>query len=182
MKKENQVTIREAKLEDVDGIMKVEEACFPEGVRYSREKVAGRIAHPKDSFSRIRKYFIALHENEIAGYGEVAIQDYDAALFSCIEPVKKVVKTIDDTVGAFISMAVHPSKQGMGVGSRIIQARIDFLKENGMKQLFVHAWPNGGFPHLAKKFGFVEIPGWNGLSYSDGGKAILYYKNLKEDS
>jgi len=177
-KKHNPVMIRDANKKDLDGIIEVENACFPEGIRYSREKIASRLNSQKDSSQPERKYFVAEQKGKIIGYGEVSLQHPEMTLFGNISVVEKNIGKIDDVIGALISTGVHPSHQGKGIGSLILEKRLEYLKSKGIRQVFTHAWPNGGFIRLASKFGFKEIREWKGLAYCDGTKAILFYKSL----
>jgi ribosomal protein S18 acetylase RimI-like enzyme len=130
-----------------------------------------------------RKYYVAEEDGKIIGYGEVAIQDKEVTLLlNQSQLVEEEIGSIDEKVGGIISIGVLPDAQGKGVGSLILAAHFDYLKQNDIRQVFAHAWPNGGFPYLGPKNGFERVNGkWSGRIYSDKSKQILYYKNMNID-
>lgn len=131
-----------------------------------------------------RKYFVAEEiknsgKSKIVGYGEVAIQDNQMTLSNQLDPVKKIIPELDQKVVAIVSIGVLPNTQGKGIGSKILEAHHEYLKNNNIKQVFAHAWPNGGFPKLGPKNGFELIQGWVGRKFSDNSIQTLYYKILE---
>jgi GNAT superfamily N-acetyltransferase len=171
-------SIAVATLEDVAGIREVEKRCFPKEEQYSYELIRGRIAGMLgDAYAR--RYFVAKSDGRIIGYGEAAIKSYEDALMGRdISEVRREVGRLEDRVGTLISVGVLPEMQGKGVGALITESRLEYLRENNIRQVFVHSWPNGGFPHIAKKMGFIHIPCWTGRQYCDGTRQQLYYKDL----
>jgi ribosomal protein S18 acetylase RimI-like enzyme len=171
---EYKIIIRPATLDDVKDIYNVEEQCFPEAERYNmdlfRERISGEAGR--------RKYFVATRNNEIVGYGEVAIKNRENVVGSSqIELVEKHMNmTLEEQVGVLISSGVLPSMRGKGIGKKLTEKRIEYLNDNQIYTVFAHAWPNGGFPYLSEKMQFECIPQWDGRTYSDGTRQILYYK------
>jgi len=164
---------------DLEGIMAVENACFPPGERYDESLFRRRLSGPPYDIAFERKYFVATsYSSKIVGYAEAAIQDSGTVLFGTVTPFIDAFGKLDRKVGALISIGVLPKLQGKGIGSRLVDARLAYLQENGIHQVFAQAWPNGGFPHLAPKLGFTLIPGWEGRKYEDGTTQKLYYKRI----
>ena len=174
------ITIRLATVQDLDGICKVEEESFHPDDQYSestfRKRIEGDYSEASD-----RKYFVAEENGTILGYGEVAIKKAESVLGSEISKVEKTLLKLDERVGVLISSGVLVKRRKEGIGMMITKARLDYLQEKYVNQVFAQAWPNGGFPYLAKKLGFKKIPKWKGRGFSDGTQQELYFKYLEHE-
>ncbi len=173
----DELRIRIAKPSDLDGIMNVETTAFLLGDRYSRDKISSQMSEEK------RKYFVAEFEGRIVGYSAAAVQTPSYALMGDVSSVEKELM-IDlsslNYVGVLTSIGVLPKLKGQGIGQKLLEIRLNWLAEKGVKYVFTHAWPNGGFPRLGEKNGFKRIKEWDGnRTYSDGSKSILFFKQIQ---
>ena len=178
-KSTNAASVRVASIDDINGIMHVEVCSFPENIRYSRSKILSRLEGNNDGSSQEREYFVAEKEGNIVGYGELAIQSPDVALCGHTTPVIRKIGALDNVVGVLISMGVLPDARGGGIGEALVNARLQYLRNKGIQQVFAHAWQNGGFRNVARKTGFMPIEEWGVKYYADGSRGTLYYAFLK---
>jgi len=66
----------------------------------------------------------------------------------------------------FYDIAVHPELQGQGLGSQIMHALIDHVKDKGFVSIGLFAWDkNPGNIPFYKKFGFVHSHGMELTKY-----------------
>lgn len=174
---QSELLVREAKMSDLEGIFKVENQAFLEGDRYSIEKIKSQLTENG------RKYFVAEFENKIVGYSAAALQSPSYALMGDVANVEDetgISFSEISMVGVLTSIGVLTNLKGKGIGQRLLDVRLNWLLKNKVEYVFAHSWPNGGFPKLGERNGFKKIESWDGgRIYSDGTKAVLFYKILK---
>lgn len=122
--------IRRMRWWDIESVHHLEEQLFPVD-KWSREQFWSELAQPT------RTYLIAEEDSAVIGY---------AGLFAL--GAQSDVQTI----------AVDPRRQGIGLGSRLLEALIDMAHEKGARELLLEVRSdNASAIHLYERFGFERI-------------------------
>lgn len=169
--------IREAQLDDLVSIMNIETQVFAHDA-YSQDMMEDLIRGRDESIT-----LVAELAGWVVGYGVVMIRDLQSTLFYNVEPAKNSGIRLEDVqhVGYLKSMAVidDPLIRRKGVGTKIVQVRLQWLQKRNIEHVFVYAMSKGDAPALFRKLSWTEIRGWSEKKYADSSYAILFYKNIK---
>ena len=144
------IEVREMRYEDLDEVMKIENACF--AIPWTRESMQGEL------FSLMKFYYVALFDGKIAGYG---------GMWHVV------------TEGHITNIAVSPDYRRMGVGSAIVDALMNTAEEKEMLGVTLEVRvSNEAAIKLYKKHGFV-VTGTRKKYYSDNNEdAYLMWNYL----
>ena len=154
------INIRNAKSEDMSYVMQVEEEAWPEEIRATEEKFQSRFnVFPKG-------FFLA----ELEDKGVVGVSTSEIINYSSEEPplsweeitdngyIKKT-HTPEGNALYVVSLGVSPRGSGQGVGSQLVEAQKNLVRELGLDYLVLgarapqfHKYPELGIEaYLAKK-------------------------------
>lgn len=146
----NNLIIRDMKLEDIDGVYNVEKSCFPDP--WSKE------SFKKEIQNKLAKYLVAQIEDKVVGYV--------GAWF-----------VIDEA--HITNVAVSPEYRGQKIGDKIVKSLIDECRENKIKAMTLEVRvSNIVAQNLYKKYGF-KLAGVRKEYYSDNKEdALIMWKHL----
>lgn len=168
-------SIRPSREEDASALYELEQRVF------------GEDAYSTESFRRLLadsniKVFVAIRNGEIQGYGAVTIQRARETLRGDFRPLAEAGLLLfpEVRVGYLKSLAVKDdaSARRRGIGTALIQKRLNWLERQGIEHVFCYAWPKGNFWTLAKRMGFQQIHGWAQKRYNDGSMGTLCHRRL----
>jgi ribosomal-protein-alanine N-acetyltransferase len=144
------VQIEEADRNDIDGIYQVDKRAF--------EYPMSRASIERDlRDERLSKYFVARALGVIVGY--VGIW--------CVYPEAHIV-----------SIAVDPDFQGKGIGTRLMETGLQWLMDNGFKDVFLEVRVDNDVAiRLYTKFGFKKVTIRKNY-YQDGSDAYVMLRDL----
>lgn len=130
--------------DDLDDVMIIEEACFK--TPWSKEAFDSEL----NTNSKAR-YMVIYHEGNIVGYGGMWFILDEAHI---------------------TNIAIHPSHEGKGLGSILVDSMIDYAKSNHIKSMTLEVREsNDRARGLYTKLGFMDC-----------GKRPNYYQDSKEDA
>ena len=73
-------------------------------------------------------------------------------------PCKLPVADLEDAAGEVKELYVLESHQGLGIGTRLLEASLDWLVEQGRSPLYVGVWSeNHGAQRLYGRYGFQKV-------------------------
>jgi ribosomal-protein-alanine N-acetyltransferase len=146
----NNLIIRDMKLEDIDGVYTVEKSCFPDP--WSKE------SFKKEVQNKLAKYLVAQIEDKVVGYV--------GAWF-----------VVDEA--HITNVAVSPQYRGQKIGDKIVKSLIDECQDNKMKAMTLEVRvSNIVAQNLYKKYGF-KLAGVRKEYYSDNKEdALIMWKHL----
>ena len=154
------VNIRQASLEDMEDVVKIEEISFPKAEAATRESIEERLKAFTESF------FVAEQDGKIVGFingsvieGEI-IRDEFYSDISFHNPA-------GDHQSVF-GLDVHPECRGRGIAATLMQGMIGAARKAGRKGVAL-CCKETKIPYY-EKFGFVAI----GQSDSKHGNAVWY--------
>jgi ribosomal protein S18 acetylase RimI-like enzyme len=102
------MNIRKAKEDDLDGITKVYQACFPRERDHKRWIQASYSSYPRGV------YYLVETKGEIAGY-----------ILWCVKNGFR-----DETIIELEQVGVHPNYSGQGLGRKLIEASLSEFKDH----------------------------------------------------
>ena len=145
-----EIEIREMRYEDIDGVMKIENACF--AVPWTRASMQ------EELFSLMKFYYVALIDGKVAGYG---------GMWHVV------------TEGHITNIAVDPDHRRMGIGDAIVDRLMQTAKEKEMLGVTLEVRvSNDAAKNLYEKHGFV-VTGERKKYYSDNNEdAYLMWNYL----
>ncbi|MDR0574176.1 MAG: ribosomal protein S18-alanine N-acetyltransferase [Tannerella sp.] len=124
------INVRQALFEDLDEIMKIENAGFGADA-FSRRQIAYLITQSKG------KFFVAVHNNKIAGY------------------VSFIMSRRHNT-GRIYSIAVASEHRGLGVANTLMDKTIDLANKKKLRAVFLEVrTDNAAAIKLYEKKGFI---------------------------
>jgi [ribosomal protein S18]-alanine N-acetyltransferase len=146
----NNLIIRDMKLEDIDGVYNVEKSCFPDP--WSKE------SFKKEIQNKLAKYLVAQVEDKVVGY--------IGAWF-----------VIDEA--HITNVAVSPEYRGQRIGDKIVKCFIDECNDNKINAMTLEVRvSNIVAQNLYKKYGF-KLAGVRKEYYSDNKEdALIMWKHL----
>ncbi|NPV88556.1 ribosomal protein S18-alanine N-acetyltransferase [Coprothermobacteraceae bacterium] len=148
------VSIREANLEDLDGIYQVDLLSFPQPM--SKASIDRDLRD-----TRLARYYVACLEETVIGY---------IGLW-CIFPEAHI-----------ISIAVAPQYRRMGVGRSLMKRALTDLTKGRYEHVFLEVRvDNEPAQRMYEKFGFTKVSIRRGY-YQDGTDAIVMVKDLLKDA
>ncbi len=144
------IRVREMRYEDLDEVMKIENACF--AVPWSRQSMQ------EELFSLMKYYYTALIDGKVAGYG---------GMWHVV------------TEGHITNIAVAPQYRRMGVGDAIVGKIMQTAEEKEMLGVTLEVRvSNIAAKNLYEKHGFV-VTGERKKYYSDNNEdAYLMWNYL----
>ena len=155
-----EITIREAKQDDLDQVALIEGKCFPEKEAASKETLDKRIKAFSSSF------FVAEAEGEIIGFVNGAVTNDPVIHDDMFDD-----ETLHDPTGAYqaiFGLDVAPGYQRQGIAAKLMDHMIAAAEKDGRKGVILTCKE-----HLVdyySRFGFRNM----GISASTHGGAVWY--------
>ncbi len=145
--------LRSHRVSDLDALYRIDQECFPPGISYSREELAGFIRH------RSSKTWVAEEEGEIAGF---LVAGREAA-----------------RVGHVITIDIIPKWRRRGIGSALMEVAEAWSRRSGAKLLYLET---GETNRVAQRFyqarGYEQVDRIENY-YGQGAPAWVMMKLLK---
>ncbi len=127
--KMNNITVREMREEDIDGVLQIEKLSF--ATPWSREAFVIEL-----TTNKLAKYVVVEREGDILGYGGIWF-------------------IIDE--GHITNIAVEPKHRGIGIGNLIVEKLIDICDKRGIQSITLEVRKSNIVAQsLYKKYGFEE--------------------------
>ncbi|MEW4354287.1 N-acetyltransferase [Streptococcus pneumoniae] len=154
--------IRQARVEDLAAIVKIELENFSADEAMSQEVLEAHIKHCKTSF------LVAEQEGELLGYLEGPVQAERH-----LKDLSFTTEVIDESehVGGYISitsLSISPQAQGLGVGKALLNAMKEVAQKDG--RLGINLTCHDYLIAYYERHGFVN----EGVSYSQYAGEIWY--------
>lgn len=150
----NGMQIRAYHPDDFETLYQMDQACFPPGVSYSRQELAGFIGH------RLSKTWVACSENVTMGF--------------------LILEKEPQQAGHIVTIDVTSSHRRGGVGTRLMDAAEGWAAERGLRLIYLETAKENRvaqFFYATRGYAKVrEIAGY----YADGGAAWVMVKWLKD--
>ena len=154
------VTIRYAKLEDLDAVTAAEAPCFPPAEAASRERIEARLkVFPKN-------FWVAEMDGRVIGFINGMACDRRTIIDEMFADAN-----MHDDAGAWqsvMSIGVLPEYQRHGIAARLMQTLIDDARAAGRKGCTLTC--KDRLIHYYAKFGYKD----EGISASEHGGAVWY--------
>lgn len=154
------VTIRYAKLEDLDAVTAAEATCFPPAEAASRERIEARLkVFPKN-------FWVAEMDGRVIGFINGMACDRRTIIDEMFADAN-----MHDDAGAWqsvMSIGVLPEYQRHGIAARLMQTLIDDARAAGRKGCTLTC--KDRLIHYYAKFGYKD----EGISASEHGGAVWY--------
>ncbi|MCD6083963.1 MAG: ribosomal protein S18-alanine N-acetyltransferase [Desulfurococcales archaeon] len=147
---EDDLNVRQARRSDLREIYLIEVNSFP-------------YPYPIEAFLTFlilypQYFLVAEHNNSIVGY---------------------VIGSIDsDGTGHIISLAVHPSYRGKGIGKKLLLTVEKIMKENGVHRIKLEVSINNKAALALYKSVGYKVVGMERSYYPDGSDAYVMFKEL----
>lgn len=152
--------IRQALIEDLEAVARVEEICFPEAEAATRESLQQRIK----AFSK--SFFIAEIEGEIIGFINGCVTNeatiYDELYKDCSLHIP------NGRYQTIFGLDVIPGYRNQGIAAELMNHMIKVSKEEGRRGIILTC--KEGLIHYYERFGYVN----KGVSKSVHGGAKWY--------
>jgi ribosomal protein S18 acetylase RimI-like enzyme len=117
---ELQISIRRAKLSDIDELNELEKVCFtPDKGRFERHEIEGWLENSSATF-----FVVESVEKDLIGYGLYQEFDEDA-------PDAEIQHNDDIKTAEIVCIAVHPYYQKLHIGSKLLDMVHDLAVQNG---------------------------------------------------
>ncbi len=143
--------IRDFKVEDFDALWRIDQTCFPPGIAYSKAELKSYIRH-RNSFT-----LVAEDERRVGGF----------------------LVGHKGTTGHIITIDVVVEARRSGVGSLLLEAAEDKLRQGGSKAVGLEtAVDNVAALAFYKRHGYSVTGTWPRY-YSNGVDALILKKNLE---
>ncbi|WP_411681110.1 GNAT family N-acetyltransferase [Clostridium thailandense] len=152
--------IRQATIEDLDSVTKVEEICFPEAEAATRESLEQRIK----TFSK--SFFVAEENGKVIGFINGCITNSTTIYDEFYKDSSLHIE--DGDYQAIFGLDVIPEYRNKGIAAQLMNYMINASKESGRKGLILTCKER--LIHYYEKFGYVN----KGMSNSVHGGAEWY--------
>ena len=152
--------IRKVEFSDLDGLVKLENICFPEAEAATRESFSYRIVTFPDSF------YVAVENDEIIGIVNGCVTDSLVISDELFEPGGG-----HDPAGknqAIFGLLVDPRYQKQGIAASLMRHFMDTAKQAGRKKMILTCKEH--LIHYYEGFGYIN----HGVSKSTHGGAVWY--------
>jgi [ribosomal protein S18]-alanine N-acetyltransferase len=148
-------TLRDASPDDFETLWRIDQECFPPGIAYSRQELKFYMRR-RGAFSLVAIDEAKDRKNEIAGF----------------------IVTHGGKTGHIITIDVVATERRSGVGSRLLTAAEERLRENGASAVGLEtAVDNLSALAFYKRHGYSVIKTWPRY-YSNGIDALVMKKDL----
>lgn len=154
------IKIRQAAIDDLDAVTKVEAVCFPPAEAAGREAFKKRLKAFPESF------FIAEIDDEIIGFINGCITNSTTIYDELYEDAS--LHNSDGNYQTIFGLDVIPKYRNQGIAVQLMNHMIEVAREAGRKGLILTCKSN--LIHYYEKFGYAN----KGLSESVHGKAEWY--------
>ena len=125
-----EVKMRQGTDGDIDSLVEIERLCFNEEFRFTVEDFKVLINRPM--------FYVATLENKVVGY--------------------LYLRIIEENVGHYVRVAVHPNYQRKGIGTRLTAFAVEKFKENNVSKIFLRTLEElVPAIKLYEKFGFKHV-------------------------
>ena len=161
------IKIRQACIEDLDAITKVEASCFPEAEAATRISLAKRIKTFSETF------FVAEIEGEIIGFINGAVINGTVIYDKLYENAE--LHNPDGKYQTIFGIDVIAEYRNQGIGAQLMNYMIEVSKVAGRKGVILTCKEK--LIHYYTKFGYVNM----GISESVHGGAQWYDMVLNEE-
>ena len=163
------MTLYKAKIEDDDAILSFYDDVIARTPDISLHARWSKGKHPTAAGIRayIKEGSMYLYKEEDVIVSAMAVTMYQGEDYHAIEWSQPVP---DDEVAVIHILAVHPDRQGSGVGSEMVREAIRLARENGMKAVRLDALASNtpahsmyerlGFEYRGKQHLYAENTGW----------------------
>jgi [ribosomal protein S18]-alanine N-acetyltransferase len=159
-------TLRDARPEDFEALWRIDQQCFPPGVAYSQQELKLYMGH-RGAFTLIVNQ--QRNQNGEARQNENGI-NHEIAGFLVAH---------SGAIGHVITIDVVPSFRRSGVGSQLLCAAEERLRENGSRAVRLEAAvDNLSALSFYKRLGYQVVKTWPRY-YSTGVDALVLKKNLE---
>src|SRR5207244_445182 len=159
-------SIRHGERADLGACIALVRLATPERSRTDwRDSLERDIGHPEHHL------VVAERDGEIAGYGR-------ARLF---EPEPNAPRDSAPRGYYLTGLFVHPDHRRGGIGTALVEARLDWIREHALDAWFFSNARNTASIELHRRFGFEEITrrfSFPGLTF-EGGEGILFRLQLR---
>lgn len=125
--------------------------------------------------------YVADSSGSIIGYSIAQIRVWNEFLNSYgIDPTDVLYLNIKDCskIGYLKSIAVHPDRRRQGIGKQFHTIRDAFLRDHGVKHIFLLQMPRPGLVDFHHSLGFQAISASLSLEYAAGGRARLWHRQM----
>lgn len=149
-----EIVIRKAVKADIEDVMSIEKACFPDDA-FSRRQMEYLVSNAKGGF------FVAVNGGDIAGY-------------------ISLLTTERNNTGRIYSIAVEPRYRSSGVAGLLIDRAVNYADEKGLRSVFLEVrTDNAPAVRLYEKKRFVRRLIKRGY-YEDGADAYSMVLELRD--
>ena len=126
----------------------------------------------------IKEGSMFLYKEQGSIVGAIAVTMYQGEDYHAIEWSQQVP---DDKVAVIHILAVHPDRQGSGIGSEIVREAIRLARKNGMKAVRLDALASNSPAHrMYKRLGF-EYRGKQHLYAENTGWTDFYFFEFRQN-
>lgn len=147
----NEYIIREMTVDDIDGVLFVEEEVF--STPWTKEAFVLEVTE-----NQLARYVVAEKEGKIIGYGGIWL-------------------ILDE--GHITNIAVYPTYRGQGLGNKIIEKLIAICEERGIYNMTLEVRKSNFIAQsLYKKYGFIDCGVRRGY-YSDTNEDAVIMWRIK---
>ncbi len=170
------MTLYQATFEDDDAIQAFYDEVTARTPDISLHARWSKGKHPTADGIRayIKEGCMFLYKEQDIIVGAMAVTMYQGEEYHAIEWSEQVP---DDKVAVIHILAVHPDRQGSGVGSEMVREAIRLARENGMKAIRLDALASNtpahsmykrlGFEYRGKQHLYAENTGWTDFNFFD---------------
>ena len=174
------MTLYKAKIKDDDAILSFYDEVIDRTPDISLYARWSKGKHPTAAGIRayIKEGSMYLYKEEDVIVGAMAVTLYQGEDYHAIEWSEQVP---DDEVAVIHILAVHPDRQGSGIGSEMVREAIRLARDNGMKAVRLDALASNTPAHsMYKRLGF-EYRGKQHLYAENTGWTDFYFFEFKQD-
>ena len=162
--------LRPYRAADFDRLWQIDQQCFPEGISYTQMELSGFITR-RNAITIVAE---VAHSNEPAGDtqpGEKSKTPASIPGFAIAQPFRKT--------GHIVTLDVLPSARRHGLGSKLILACEERLRQRGCTQIYLEtAVDNEAAIKLYRKMGYTILRTLPGYYHAHGLDAFLLSKAL----
>lgn len=171
------VVVRLGSQADTGLLKSIERACFSKEVCFEDADFIGFDEDKEAGLLSDYSFIIAEVDGKAVGYAVVAACTPAYAITDEAVPHVQKVIPLDSSITVIDNLVVLPDFRKLGIASMLVERCFDFAKAHKTKQVFALGWSKGGFPMLAKKFGFSHIHTLTG-HYQDHSDALVFLKKV----
>jgi ribosomal protein S18 acetylase RimI-like enzyme len=144
-------------------IVPVQKSLIPGIIKVSQTQLGELFLHESDIVAPDNIGFCALHKNRVVGFciGRImASKDFTMQHPSIAQLVSPEIFESTDRVGFFASLAVDPSVEGQGIGTKLMRSVVERLDSSDISVSFLSGWKSHKGLHIggvARAIGFDVV-------------------------